>query len=139
MFAEQSDAFPKPEDVMNTESVELSDEDSTTLRLLFIFMHSKELMNLAQAAQKYLLLNLVAFCRLAIEARVKDVPIDAFIYATKNELSALADIAAPYMVAESLKPSHTGQISGIGSPLVGRRFPKLSCWPGITSATIIFV
>lgn len=83
MFAEQSDAFPKPEDVTITEPVELSGEDSTTLRLLFIFMHSKELggppvdilrkitpkelMNLAQAAQKYLLQNLVEFCRLTIE------------------------------------------------------------------------
>ncbi|KAJ2913658.1 hypothetical protein MD484_g6748, partial [Candolleomyces efflorescens] len=119
MFAGQSDAFPKPEDVTITEPVELSGEDGTTLRLIFIFMHSnelggppveilhqlnaKELVSLAQAAQKYLLPNLVAFYRLN-RARVKEMPIEAFAYATKNELSHLAGIAAPYVVAESLKP-----------------------------------
>lgn len=61
------------------------------------------------------------------------MPIDAFIYATNNQLNDLADIAAPYVVAESLKPSSTGQISSIGALPRKWEIPqaKLLAWVSI--------
>jgi hypothetical protein len=83
MLAEQSEGFPHPGDVTtDLEPVSLS-EDATTIRLLFIFLHSKELggppieilrklepkalVSLALAADKYMVHFLVGLCRLAIE------------------------------------------------------------------------
>jgi hypothetical protein len=64
---------------------------------------------------------------------VKEMPIDAFIYATNNQLDDLADVAAPYVVAESLKPSSTGQISSIGAPPRKWEIPqaRLLAWVSI--------
>ncbi|KAF5311285.1 hypothetical protein D9611_012633 [Ephemerocybe angulata] len=117
LLAEQSEGFPSPEDVTNTlrEPVPLT-EDATTLRLLFLFMHSRELggppveilqkirpeelIKLSKAAEKYMVHYIVGFCRLAILARVKSMPIEAFIYATTHGDSGLADLAAPLTFGE---------------------------------------
>ncbi|KAF6752274.1 hypothetical protein DFP72DRAFT_905579 [Ephemerocybe angulata] len=117
LLAEQSEGFPSPEDITNSlhEPVPLT-EDATTLRLLFLFMHSKELggppveilqkigpadlIKLSKAAEKYMVHYIVGFCRLAILARVKFMPIEAFAYATTHGDSDLADLAAPLTFGE---------------------------------------
>ncbi|KAH6904565.1 hypothetical protein BKA70DRAFT_525811 [Coprinopsis sp. MPI-PUGE-AT-0042] len=116
MLAEHSEGFPHPNDVMDDSEPVVLTEDATTVRLLFIFLHSKDLggppieilrklepealVSLALAADKYMVHYLVGLCRLAIEMRAKEMPFDAFYYGLKRNDADILDLAAPLCVGD---------------------------------------
>ncbi|TFK22641.1 hypothetical protein FA15DRAFT_671341 [Coprinopsis marcescibilis] len=117
LFSTYSEGFPSSDVAQapdpNSEPVPLPGEDSTTLKLLFKLMHKRrhadchlearqigEILNLAEAAEKYFVFHLMEICRFLIVVKERTWKgstnaVKVLAYATKNNYWDIVDTAAP--------------------------------------------
>lgn len=109
-----SEAFPPLGMVETTGDPIPLTESGATLRRLFHFTHKRpydqvldesplySLLELAEAAQKYLIYHAMEICRLHVKMRWKEDPLRVVVFSAKHSYIELVDVAAPSTLRLSL-------------------------------------